>query len=112
MKKIKSKELNKPISFRIRLRLIINKKNEKEIFENIKKIYGGSVKKRDNMYIYTLDSNFRQLKIINYINTHPLKSNKYRDYLKFKNIFYELKLKKHLNIKNIKTVIHFLSKNK
>jgi len=106
--------LKTPISFRVRLRLLIKQKFEREIFDSLKRVYTGSIttqSKKDPVYIYTLDSNFRQKEIINYLTVHPLQSSKYRDFLKFKNTYFQLKENKHLNITNITSAINWLSRN-
>jgi len=112
-KKIKTEKLINSISLRIRLRFLINQKNEEEIMYNLKSFLTGSISVDKNREIFTfvLDANTRQLKLINYILKHPLKSSKHRDFLKFVNMYNRLKLKEHLNIENIAVVINFLSKS-
>jgi hypothetical protein len=80
---------------------------------NLKSFLTGSISVDKNREIFTfvLDANTRQLKLINYILKHPLKSSKHRDFLKFVNMYNRLKLKEHLNIENIAVVINFLSKS-
>lgn len=112
-KKIKTEKLMKSISFRVRLRFLISQKKEEEIMHNLKSFLTGSISVDKNREIYTfvLDANTRQLKLINYIFKHPLRSSKHQDFLKFVNMYNRLKLKKHLNIENIAIVINFLSKS-
>lgn len=107
-----TQELTGPISFRIRLRFIIKQKGEEEIFKKIQKIFTGSISQRGLIYTYTLDANSRQLKVIKYIEKHPLRSKKHRDFLKFKNTYYQLTRQEHLNIINVRRAIKYLARNK
>ena len=49
------------------------------------------------MYRYTLDSNSKNKEIIKYFNKNNLKSAKYRDYKKWKDIYKEIEQKKFEN---------------
>lgn len=115
LKKIKTINLKTSVSFRIRLRFLLKQKDEKPILDKIKNVFHGSVReiKHTNcVYEYVLDSNFRQLEIINYLNEHPLKSIKHINYLKFKNLYYQIQRKEHLNVLNIKRALKYLSYSK
>lgn len=106
-----STELLRPMSFRVRLRLVIKLKEEPEIFELLKVNYGGSVNQNGSVYTYTLDSNSRIKNIIDYLDNHNLKSIKHIDFLKLKNTYYQLLNKDHLGVKNITRAINWLKKN-
>lgn len=108
-KKIKTKKLMKSISLRVRLRFLISQKREEEIMHNLKSYLTGSISldKTKEIYTFVLDANTRQLKLINYIFKHPLRSSKHRDFLKFVNMYNRLELKEHLNIEDIAIVISF-----
>lgn len=108
---ISTQELTEPISFRIRLRFIIRQKGEEEIFKNIKNFFTGSIAQKGEIYTYTLDANSRQLKVINYIEEHPLRGKKHRNYLKFKNTYYQLTRQEHLRVTNVKKAINFIARN-
>lgn len=102
------------MSFRIRLRLIIKQKFGKELLEELKEVYTGSVKedkRKKDVYVYTLDANFRQKKIIDYLKIHPLQSKKHIDFLKFKNTYFQLENKEHLNVFNTTSIISWLNRN-
>ena len=110
-KYILSPELLSPISLRVRLRFVVRQKSEKKILDKLKELYTGSVGNKQDIFTYTLDSNRRQLKIINYILKHPLKSIKHKDFLKWKNMYNLLEKKDHLKIKNVTKVINYLLKH-
>lgn len=115
LKKIKTINFKKSISFRIRLRFLLKQKDEEQIFHEIKNYFFGSVRKINNsksVYEYVLDSNFRQIKIINYLDEHPLKSIKHINFLKFKNLYFQIQRKEHLNLFNIKRAFKYLSYSK
>lgn len=115
LKKIKTINFKTSVSFRIRLRFLLKQKDEKQILDKIKNVFHGSVreiKQTTDAYEYVLDSNFRQIKIINYLNEHPLKSIKHINYLKFKNLYYQIQRKEHLNVLNIKRALKYLSYSK
>jgi hypothetical protein len=103
----------KSISLRVRLRFLISQKREEEIMHNLKSYLTGSISqdKTKEIYTFVLDANTRQLKLINYIFKHPLRSSKHRDFLKFVNMYNRLELKEHLNIEDIAIVISFLNKS-
>lgn len=109
-----SSELITPMSFRVRLRLLIKQKYGEKIFEAIKNHYHGHLsweKKKPNICIYTLDANSRQLNIIKYLEAHPLQSIKHIDFLKFRNTYDQLNRKEHLNITNKSRIITWLKRN-
>ncbi len=110
--KTETLELLEPMSFRVRLRFVISQKFEKRIFNFLVEEYGGSIStKEKDIYVYSLDSNLRQKKLIDYLSIHPLQSIKHIDFLKFKNTYYQLLSKDHLKITNITRIINWLSRN-
>ena len=110
---IETKKEFESISLRIRLRFILDLKWEKEILIQIKEIFEGSVNERkENMYRYTLDSNSKNKEIIKYFNKNNLKSAKYRDYKKWKDIYKEIEQKKHLKMNNIGNIERYLKISK
>lgn len=110
---IYSSELLTPMSFRIRLRLLIKHKFGDKIFEAIISHYHGSLsweKKKPDICIYTLDGNSRQLNIIKYLEAHPLQSIKHIYFFSFRNTYYQLNRQEHLNITKKNRIITWLCK--
>ena len=64
------------------------------------------------MYRYTLDSNSKNKEIIKYFNKNNLKSAKYRDYKKWKDIYKEIEQKKHFKMNNIGNIERYLKISK
>ncbi len=115
LKKIKTINFKTPISFRIRLRFLLKQKDDQLILHEIQNSFFGSVreiKNSNSVFEYVLDSNFRQINIINYLDSHPLKSIKHINFLKFKNLYFQIQRKEHLNIFNIKRALKILSYSK
>jgi hypothetical protein len=109
-----SSELTTPMSFRVRLRLIIKQKYGEKLFQAVKSHYHGQLsfeKKKPDICIYTLDANSRQIDIIKYLEVHPLQSIKHIDFLKFRNTYDQLNKKEHLSVTNKSRIITWLSRN-
>ncbi len=110
-------ELFNSVTLRVRLRFILDQKDELACLERIKSLFNaGSIIERKAitpvsapLYRYYLDSNLKQKLVINYFNKYPLRSFKHRGYLKWKNILNEVLQKRHIHIKNLTTIKRYLS---
>lgn len=104
-------------SLRIRLRFIIDQKNESDLLLRIKESFNcgfiettplrpfrvaGGQRAEKEMKRFVLDANKRQSRIIDYLETYPLKGDKKVSYIKFKRLWNKLELKQHLNITSSK----------
>lgn len=103
---------NLDVSLRVRFRFILDQKNEESVLKYIVFILGvGKVARRElptDMFRYSLDSNENQAIVIKYFNKFKLRSHKYLQFLKWKNLWKEVQQKKHLHIKNLRSLKRYL----
>lgn len=93
-------------NLRIRLRFILDQKDELRVLKNIQEYLEGgyiTIRDKENLYYrYVIQSLKDHEKIINYLERHSLLSNKYIGYTKYKKLYRRILNKDNKNIKSEK----------
>ena len=100
----KSLDKRYSLGYRVRLRFIIDQKNEKWLFFKVKEfLYSGVISKRktvENMFRFTCTSIVSHEKLHEYLNNYPLRTLKKVSFVRFTSLLYYIKNRKHLPWRN------------